>query len=492
MKKLLWSVFILVTLLLIFGLSSCGLFDDDTPHRNLTFEAAILSSSTWEVSLFKKGGKDHSSQYKKVFLEFFQDNYLIVTDSSCTTQEGEWALSTDSTLLVIRLKNDRWKDLDDEWVVTAIDDNQLKIIDNDAQEEFHFIAVDAVDTECLDCGDITEILTDGPWVVDHYRRGDTVGTQLFSRFYFRFKSDGQFLIATDQSETWGTWRVIGNCNNIKVAIDQDVFPHSIMNEDWFILEFTNREIILRDERSNIIEEIRLRRGLPPKDCRELKETLGQDVWHIESFSVNYGASVADEFAGLTLAFSPNDSLSLAPIAGDGLIGSWKIDGQECEFITIHVDESELYEELKGTWFIKKITHEQVVLLREVGSILFEMILVVGEGRPAAICEELIGVLIGEWKVSHFDEDGDTITGEFENYDFIFKEDGSLKVIRDDDPITGNWRIAGYCQKLAIDISGSGRLDKVDEVWIITEVNNEKIKLVYEDNNHRKEMHLKAK
>ena len=352
-KKLLWSVFILIALLVIFGLSSCSLFNDDTPPRNLAFEAAILSSSTWEVTVFTKGGKDRSSQYKKVFLEFFQDNYLIVTDSTCSIQEGEWVLSTDSTLLVIRLKNDRWKDLDDEWLVTAIDGNQLKIVDNDAQEEFHFIAVDAIDTECHNCDDLTGILTDGPWVVDHYRRGDTVGTQLFSRLYFRFKNDGGFLIKSDQSEVWGTWRVIGNCNKIKVAINEEIFPHSIMNEDWFILEFDNREIILRDERSNIIEELHLKRGLPPKECHDLKEVLGKDVWHIESFSVNYDATFTDEFAGLTFAFLPNDSLLLNPIAGDGLIGTWKVDGQECEFVTIGLDESELYEELKGNGLSKK-------------------------------------------------------------------------------------------------------------------------------------------
>ena len=95
-------------------------------------------------------------------------------------------------------------------------------------------------------------------------------------------------------------------------------------------------------------------------------------------------------------------------------------------------------------------------------------------------------------MSHFNDDGNTITGEFEDYEFIFKKDGNLKVTRDDDPINGNWRIAGYCQKLSIDISGTGELDKVDEVWIITEVSDEEIKFVYEDNNHRKEMHLKAK
>lgn len=93
-------------------------------------------------------------------------------------------------------------------------------------------------------------------------------------------------------------------------------------------------------------------------------------------------------------------------------------------------------------------------------------------------EKLIEILVdGAWHVSYFVEENKDETLEFEGYNLMFLSNGTIKATKDNSTIYGIWSSYsdGEIQKLGTDFDGT-KLKELSEDWIISEFNDDDVKL----------------
>lgn len=97
-----------------------------------------------------------------------------------------------------------------------------------------------------------------------------------------------------------------------------------------------------------------------------------------------------------------------------------------------------------------------------------------------------------WKVSSFEIDGEDVTNQFNEFEFIFAVDGLLSIETDDFSETGNWHYKGLPfqgELLYIDLSTSGFLSEISEQWHIESLINTQVELFISDSTSNTDKHL---
>ena len=202
MKKLLWTVFVLVILLIFIGLVSCiQTGDEERPGMRVSTD--LLLTKVWQVNLFKDNGQDKTILFNDVFLEF-RSNFIFKITKGCDIIEGEWILSSDSTLLVIRIPDGHQPldQLDDEWVITWLTDSEMRFIeqDNKGDEEFHLSTAPLPAINCQSCENVVEILTDSIWAITSFTVGSNDMTEQTRGSYLDFNRNGDVILYHDYEE----------------------------------------------------------------------------------------------------------------------------------------------------------------------------------------------------------------------------------------------------------------------------------------------------
>ena len=97
MKRLPWTLFAPVILLIFIGMSSC-IQTGDEERPGMRVSSDLILNKVWKITTFKDNGQDETASFHNVFVEF-QPNFIFRVTNECNVVEGEWALSSDSTLL---------------------------------------------------------------------------------------------------------------------------------------------------------------------------------------------------------------------------------------------------------------------------------------------------------------------------------------------------------------------------------------------------------
>ena len=98
----------------------------------------------------------------------------------------------------------------------------------------------------------------GKWTVTYYWDKDKEETSDFNGYVFDFQDDG-ILVATTASNTYnGTWLKNDSSNKLIINI-QGAYPLDEMTDDWLIMEMSGNSIKLKDDNSEHLEELHLKK-----------------------------------------------------------------------------------------------------------------------------------------------------------------------------------------------------------------------------------------
>ena len=492
MRRLLWSIFVLVSLLIFIGLTSC-IDGGDQERPGMAIDTELLVSKIWSVTFFGDNGQDETSQFSDVYLQFLPNLRLAIIQG-CETWEGEWIISPDSTLLVIRMPDNTPPPLDqleDEWIITKLTDNNLIIIEQDdkGDEEFHMQTAPLRALSCVDCSDFTNVLTDSVWSVTVFENSQVTQADALKGFYLQFFPDGTFVASSDSYEASGEWAVTDNCQKLVLEWTNDALTENVLvnlAREWIILEYDMQVISVESDDEAGFRMV-MKKGRFP-NCDELTTSLHNTSWFISKFTIN-GDVVTPQFTGTGLTFLPNNQLATEVIIGPAVLGGWLLAG-ECDILILDI-QAGILTELSREWTIMEINDQVIKLVYEENTLRMVMHLTRGNPAIPTACVSIINAFTNKsWTVASFLDNGTEDTEKFEGYHFNFNLDGSLLINNpNNDDVTGSWSLIRGCQVISLDIGNSGPFDEINHQWYIESYNDYEIVLVYSNNDKNQELVL---
>jgi len=488
MKKILYSHFILIALLFI-GFTSCvQLGDEERPGMRVS--ADLILTKVWKVTHFEDNGQDRTTLFQNVFLEFRVNSIFKIT-SACEIVEGEWILSSDSTLLVIRIPgiSEPLSQLEDEWVVTWLTDSEMHIIEQDdkGDEEFHFQVAPLQSLSCQSCDNITNVLTDSVWSITKLTGGANDVTNETRGSYLDFKENGMVVLHVDDEELIGFWAITDNCQTLVIQWDSELMlsdQYRRLENNWFIQQTDHKFIAFENESGDA--SLQITKGRIPQ-CAEIQSSLLNTSWFIDFMAIN-NDDVSDNFIGTGLTFLENNQLATEVSVGPAVLGEW-VPNEDCDHLILNIPVGQL-KELSREWIIIDIKDEIITLVYEEGTLRMELHLKMGKPELTTKCMELINYLVqSEWTVKNYSENGQVDDTRFDGYYFQFEEGGKLTTWNSDNNITGSWYPTNDCEYIVIKIDTNSVMGPLAEKWKIENYVDNSISLVYDKMSKKRTLEL---
>ncbi len=479
MKKLLWTLFTLSILLVFIGLASCiQTGDEDRPGMRVSTD--LILHKVWKVTLFKNDGQDKTSLFKNVFLEFLP-HFVFKITKECEIVEGEWILSSDSTLLVIRIPDspEPLGQLEDEWVITWLTDSEMNFIEQDdkGDEEFSLQVVPFQALSCQSCDNFTNILTDSIWSITMFTGGANEVTGETRGSYLDFKDDGVVVLHIEGEELVGMWAITDKCQTLVIQWQDDQMlpmPYHLLENTWIIQQTNNQFIAFENETSDA--SLQITKGRIPL-CDELQANMLNTSWFIDYMVIN-DDDVSENFIGTGLTFLENNQLATEVVVGPAVLGEWILTGN-CDQLRLNIQAGQLTE-LSREWIITDIQDEKITLVYEEGTLRMELHLNKGKPILTIKCIELINYLVqGEWSVKNYTENEKGTDTRFEGYNFQFKKDGELFIWNSDTEIAGTWYPIRNCGYIVIEIDRNSVMGPMAGEWKIENYNDNGLTMVYD-------------
>lgn len=462
MKKSIGRYFNPLILFLFIALSSC-IQTGDEERPGMVVNSDYLFAKVWEVSLFKDDGQDKSTLFNNVYIEF-RHNFVFRVTQGCDIVDGEWILSSDSTLLVIRLPKsaEPLKQLADEWVITWLTDTEMHLIeqDNKGDEEFHLKVTPVNAINCQSCEHISSVLIDNDWSVTSLIGNVGDVTDDLRGDFLEFKENGEVILYTDHIAISGSWALTDQCRLLVIQWYQgqvypDVYRH--LADNWIIVETDQKLVTLE----NSTGELELTEGIIPS-CPDLHTDLLNTSWTIEFVSINQD-DVSNNFSGTGLTLLENNQMATEVVIGPAVLGEWMLTGN-CDRIAFDIQAGQL-KELSREWMITSTDYQTITLVHEDGSLRMEMHLRKGAPELSAKCLELINHLkYGEWIIRKFTTNGSNSSAQFENYNFQFRQDGTIFVKGKMEETIGKWHPIWDCELLRIEFDPKSSLNDLTGKW----------------------------
>jgi len=463
----------------------------DQERPGIKINSELVVAKIWSVSFFEDNGVDQTATFSDVYLEF-QPNFRLAVIDGCETYEGEWILSSDSTLLVIRMSNAQvpLNQLDDEWVITRLTETELRIIEQDdkGDEEFHFKTAPLRALSCEDCQDFTNTAADSIWSVTLFKNNLVNQTDELRGSYLRFNVDGTFLFESNSLTYNGDWAVTDNCEKLVLEWTEEP-PSSVgfgpLDREWYVDHYDSElmEFYAADESEY---ELQLTKGLFPH-CSEESEALHNTSWFIKKVIIN-SDDVSDQFRGTGFTFLTNNQLATEVIVGPAVLGSWMFTGDCDEFVLDSRLES--LQELNRQWLVLERSNQVIKLEFEENTLKIELELASGIPVIMPWCNNLINILQDtKWKVDSFIDNEEDQSSDFSSYQFDFNAAGSLVITDDNQQIDGQYGLVRGCQVLDLDLDLNGPLGAFNGNWILEEFNSYEIRLIYSKGDQTKELVL---
>jgi len=463
MKKLFRPTCIPLYLLIFSMLTSC-IDTGDEERPGIRVSADYLATKVWGIEQFKDDGQDKSQLFQEVFVEF-RHNFLFRVTHGCETIEGEWILSNDSTLLVVRIPDamEPLNQLADEWVVKWLNDTEMHLIeqDNKGDEEFYLKVAPLNSLNCQNCEHITDQLTENPWSVTSLvgNLGDV--TEEIRGAYFEFNTDGTVTLFTDQYETNGTWAVTDQCQQLAVEWNQgQVYPDIFQQiaDSWSIGGLLPEVFNLENGSNGKLE---LSQGISP-NCDELYVDLQNTSWYVDFVSINQD-DVSDNFRGTGFTLLENNQLATEVMVGPAVLGKWLLDGH-CDHLSLEIQSGQL-KELARNWIIVDASNDSINLVFEEGAISMELRLKRGTPEPSQNCLDIISLLTqGEWSVVKSTSTKPEEEPLSDGYTFRLNPDGTLVISLQDQHTYGCWHLIGDCNQVLLDFDPKSAFANYSGKW----------------------------
>jgi hypothetical protein len=489
MKKQPGTLFTFIILLIFIGLTSCFQTGDEE-RPGLKVSTDLILTKVWEVVYFEDDGQDKTSTFQNVFLEF-RPNFIFKITKECEIVEGEWILSSDSTLLVIRIPDSQepMSQLEDEWVITLLTDTEMHFIEQDdkGDEEFHLQVAPLQSLSCQSCDNLTKILTDSIWSITMLTGGANDVTMEAKGSYLDFQENGQVVLHVEDEELVGWWVITDNCHTLKIQWQDDQMLPELyyrLENTWFIQQTDDQFITFENETTD--GELHITKGHIPR-CADLQSTILNTSWSIDYMVIN-NDNVSDNFIGTGLTFLENDQLATAVVVGPAVLGGWMFLGN-CDRLKLDIQAGQL-KELSREWIITDIRDEKITMVYEEGTLRMELHLKKGKPILTAKCIELIDYIVqSKWSVKSYSENDQDNDPRFDGYYFQFKEDGNLITWNSDQEIAGRWYPIHNCDYIIIEIDRNSLMGPLVGEWKIENYNDNGITLVYEEMSKKRTLEL---
>ncbi len=474
MKKLLWSILVLISLLVFIGLTSC-LDSGDQERPGLRINSELILNKFWRVALFEDNGENLTHQFSDVYLQFLPNFRLSVT-KGCQEFEGEWVVSPDSTFLVVRMNNvpAPLEQLSDEWVIANITNDQFHIIEQDdkGDEEFRFEIAPLRAINCQECREFQNIVTDSVWSVAWLQSPTDNLTADFKGNYLKFQGNGLITwFAEDMQET-GDWAVTNDCQLLTLDWGQEpIYQNGELAKSWLITTFDQTSISLQSK-DNADHNMRLIKGRFPA-CHDQTESFINTQWYINKFYVE-GEDISDQFVGTGFTLLDNNQLVTEVLVGPAVLGTWVVGG-DCDQLLVDLQVESL-QQLSRNWTIKKIEDQSIYLVHE----NMEVKLSKGAPMSSEICNSIISIIKdGRWNVSRFRIDSQE-KELLQSFTLQFQPDGNLMAEEGEDDFHGSWSLLKGCEQLSIDFGDTDVLVDLNADWYIEQFKKDEIKLKYQN------------
>jgi hypothetical protein len=478
MKKLIWTIFVLIVPLIFIGLSSC-IETGDEERPGMAINSELLSEKVWEVDLFKDDGQDKTGLFADVFLEF-RPSFVFRVTHGCDVVNGEWVISNDSSLLVIRLPDnvEPLDQLEDEWVITWMSDTEMHIVEQDdkGDEEFHLKVAPLQSLSCQSCEELSHELIKHDWSITSFSTQAKQYTEESRGGFLDFEEDGEVVFHINGETITGSWALVDQCQTLVIQWLEDNSYADLylqLEDHWIISGIDQNTMVLESNNANRLE---LSKGRLPS-CEVLHGSMVNTSWSIDFVSIN-DDDVSENFLGSGLSLLENNQLATDVFIGPAVLGQWILSGN-CDQLTLQIEAGQL-KELSKQWVITELTSDRITLSFEEGALSMQMRLVREKPEPTQKCLDLLEKLKNKhWSVKKFVEDGSVVYNKLQYYKFQFMEDGQLLAYDDQNEIYGTWYPTMNCGRIVFQIEDRSVVTKLNGNWQIEMVEEDRIILVYE-------------
>lgn len=342
-------------------------------------------------------------------------------------------------------------------------------------------------------------LTECPWQVREVIRGDVNQTEQYLEYIMDFAEDGTVMVKDREGNVLnGEWSASFSEDGPLLTLSFDTLVD--FNLEWLVYEIGDHTIKLYNTDGN---KIILKQLCDDDDnddddngddngddgiisIETLMNTLMECEWIIRDLELQN--EDVDRLLGYEFIFSEDGVVTL----GDGITtydGTWEVganaDGKRSLSIEIMTETAVNFE-----WPVVDIDGESIVettrLILKDESIGYKMILQKSceddeDGDVGEIRNTMLG---GLWNVAMYDNEGENMTESFAGMDFSFSTFNQIEVSVNDDPIVaGVWRVlrdTGGNLQVYVNLGTDDPFGELTEAWYLTELSNDRIELVYED------------
>ena len=481
--------------LLLWLFPSCNeiLEDPDDVRVGIVIDEGLMTSQIWEVEYFSNGPQSPSIGFQEVFFEFNTGNTFDLINGGSRVFTGQWALSNEKDLLVIRSDGKipaPYSEVENEWVILNADSNNIRILERNPKgaEELDFSPAHAREIPNV-CEDITNMMGGKEWHIQELLTGGNVGAQDYESFEFAFETGSIAIAKAGAVELEGSWNTGISCNKFHFGFDQYAELKGISGL-WQLSYFTENTIKLVMDKGQQNWEMKLVAGpnFSNNLCDEARSVIKGGSWTISKF-VAGNDSYDSGFSQYLFQFKEEGKL-LAFSNDAEFTGTWSLFGG-CEKMSFDIDEDTVLDKINGEWQLVLVSSELIKLIAEAENNKKE---VQFSRDPSSIglCDLLDGLFDQghTWHVSSYKVNKEDLTGKLKGINILFGANGALTINSDDVKTSGAWEMGEECKKIEIEVvEGNDVVNNLALDWYISEASKEQITLVYEGETELIELQL---
>ncbi|WP_340199356.1 hypothetical protein [Ascidiimonas sp. W6] len=212
------------------------------------------------------------------------------------------------------------------------------------------------------------------------------------------------------------------------------------------------------------------------DCStdRLTEILtGCEKWEVDKLIRN-NTDQAEQYIGYYFSFSADGSVTVFTNGDPLASGTWESSGERNNIsFVLNIPD---FVDFNDTWRLHEVEQEngekEVDLRKGDDRLRFES----GCNNDNSGNESLATILtVGAWEVAQYTDSGVNETADYDGYEIVFNENGSVIASRDQSPIEGGWNIGDGGNKLFLNFN-EVPFDEFTDDWDVISVTETRIEL----------------
>ncbi|NNC35142.1 MAG: hypothetical protein HKO09_09710 [Croceitalea sp.] len=481
-------------------------FDDDLDELDILFPITITLGDFSQVTIenkealrelaaeCKEGGDDDDIEC----IDFVYPITIFTFDIN-QQQTGRVIVNSDRELrrFFAGLEDNDLVSLDFPITLKKADGTEIQVSNNAELA----IALERAKNECDEDDDddyndddftlerLNEYLVECPWEVREIKRDAISLADQYLEYLMTFTQDGIVKVKDRAGNSLtGQWTTTMTDRGVVLSLSFDVLVD--FNLEWLVYEIDEYKIKLYGGEGN---KIILRQlceddnGGDDPDGTDvnpdtLREVLKECAWVIKKVA-NQGFEI-DRLLGFEFKFMAEGVVTLS----NGITvsdGTWEIGYNSEQKLALMIEFGD-EPSINFEWPLSDLRNDRLEF--EIPEIGYELKLqrVCDENTNDGDVPEIRNIMMGgEWNVASFIEEDVDFSTQYVGFDFNFSMFNQVEVSVNDDPIdAGLWRILRNADNQLMCYLNFGEEGQIfsdlTEAWYISAVSNERIELVYED------------